>query len=148
MGLLFGAASWVGSIRKEAGIMADIYVLATDLPLHKDPELAAYKFKAGDVIAVREDGDGIGKAAEKSGIYKVIRVDGTREKWAFLEDSRPFVPGARLPKRINRMDVLAVYEAEKTNKAAHPTMGECIVLGSAAVRAISFKTADIAAVVD
>lgn len=110
--------------------MADIYVLAVDLPGHDDPVKHAFRYQAGDVVMVREDGDGPGKWAEKAGVYKVIRVPGPAAKWEHLTAERPFDYAVTQPCKIKRFDIATVYAAEAAKPSAHEVMDKCVVLTS------------------
>lgn len=111
--------------------MADIYILAIDLPQHDNPVQNAFRYQAGDVIMVRENDDGPGKWAEKAGVYKVVRVPGAASKWAHLEVERDFDWDVTQPRKIKRFDISAVYALPSEKMADHAAMGKCIVLSSA-----------------
>jgi hypothetical protein len=111
--------------------MADLYVLAVDLPSHEDPVKNAFRYQAGDVIMVREDGDGPGKWAETANVYKVVRVPGAAQKWEYLTAERPFDFSVTQPCKIKRFNIADVYAVQGMKGAPHEVMGTCIALTSA-----------------
>lgn len=120
--------------------MADLYVLAVDLPTLEDPKKEAYKYKAGDVIAVLGDGEGPGKAVEKCGMYKVVRVPGPPADWAYLMANRPFDPDVEAPRRLKTLDITTIYSEAATKGVPHEKMPEMVTLDAAAAKAMEKVT--------
>ena len=120
--------------------MADLYVLAVDLPTLEDPKKEAYKYKAGDVIAVLGDGEGPGRAVEICSLYKVVRVPGPPDDWAYLMANRPFDPDVEAPRRLKTLDITTVYAEAAAKGTPHEKMPEMISIDTAAVKAMEKVT--------